>query len=58
MVSITGIEANAEQSERVILGLRVLAGGFPLVFFGLSLILIGRFGLDEDAHRSLQARLR
>jgi len=58
MLSLTGFQPNAEQTEGVVLGLRVLAGGFPLVFLSTSLILVARFRLDEAAHRALRARLR
>jgi len=58
MLSLTGFQPNVEQTEFVVTGIRILAGGFPLVFFGISLFLVARFALDEDAHRALRARLR
>lgn len=58
MLSLTGFQPNIEQTEGIILGLRILAGGFPLIFFSISLILVARFGLDEATHRALRLRLR
>lgn len=58
MLSLTGFVPNVEQSESALLGIRVLAGGFPVVFFVLSLILIARFSIDEDAHKALRERLQ
>jgi len=58
MLSLTGFEPNIEQSDTALFGIRLLAGGFPVVFFALSLVLIARFSIDETAHKALRHRLK
>ena len=58
VLTLTGFEPNAEQSERALLGIRFLVAAFPMVLYGVSLFLVARFGLDERAHRELRHRLR
>jgi len=58
VLSLSGFEPNVAQSESALLGLRLLASPWPLLLHVLAFVLIGRFALDEVAHRAARERAR
>jgi GPH family glycoside/pentoside/hexuronide:cation symporter len=56
-LSLVGFQPNVEQTETAVLGIRLLAAGFPCLFYAVSLVLVARFALDENAHRALRSKL-
>ena len=56
-LALTGFVPNAEQTQSAIEGMRLLAAGFPVVLHVGALLLIARFALGEEEHRSLRGSL-
>ena len=55
MLALTGFVPNAEQSERTLDGMRLLAAGLPFLLHLGALVLIARFALGEEEHRATRA---
>jgi sugar (glycoside-pentoside-hexuronide) transporter len=56
-LSLTGYVAGAEQSEDVILAIRVLMSGIPLVVYGAGIWMFRRFELTREVHAELRTEL-
>lgn len=58
LLGVVGFEANAEQSEATLLGMRSIMALIPAVGAGLILLILRGYDLDEGKHRQLLAELQ
>ncbi len=56
-LSASGFEANAVQNERALFTIRALMSLFPVVCYGLGVLLFLRFRLDRATHAAIRADL-
>jgi GPH family glycoside/pentoside/hexuronide:cation symporter len=57
VLSLSGFEANAEQTQTASLAIRGLMSVFPCLCYGLGALVFLRFGLTEHAHSEIRAAL-
>jgi Na+/melibiose symporter-like transporter len=57
VLQVLGFEPNAEQSDSVKWGLRLLYGVLPLVMLVAAAVVLSGFRLDEAEHARIRAAL-
>ena len=57
VLEISGYQANVEQTPNAIIMMRSLYSGVPVVLYGLVIVLLANFTLNQREHAEIRAEI-